>query len=178
MSDVVSTTNLLGSVSLTPTVWDFVFLAILILAGFFYGLTLGKNRIMIINLGAFFGFILVNAIPWNTFSWLSENKPSSSVIIFLFFVLIVAFFFLLPKSSLTSAMRIKKRGIASWWQLWLLGLAQVGMLAAMLGSFLDQKILASLDPLVQEYIFSELGLFLWVFLNILFILVFKKKKEV
>lgn len=172
-----TTKEILGGVNLTPSAWDYIFIGLLILAAFLYALTLGKNRMMAVNLGVFFSYILTKAIPWNSFDFLAKNKPSVSVEIFIFLVVVVAVFFLLPKSSLTSAIRLKKRGRASWWQLWLLGVAQIGMVAAMIGSFLPAKSLIGLNPLVVDYIFSEVGLFGWATVNLLLMLFLKKRKS-
>ncbi|PJE59928.1 MAG: hypothetical protein COU85_00980 [Candidatus Portnoybacteria bacterium CG10_big_fil_rev_8_21_14_0_10_44_7] len=172
-----TTQGLLDSVNLTPSAWDFVLLGLLILASFLYGLTLGKNRLVVVNLSALFAFLLTETIPWGGFSWLAQKKPGDSLVIFIFFALVVAFFFLLPKSSLTSALRLRKRGSASWWQLWLLGIAQIGMIAAMVGAFLNPKTVVSLNIFMRDYLFSDLGLFIWILVNLALIVFLKKKKE-
>ncbi len=169
--------DLLDNVNLAASVWDYALLGLLILASFLYGLTLGKNRILAINLSAFIAFLFVNFIPWTSFEFLVKQEPSSSFKIFMFLALTLGIFFLIPKSSLTSALRLRKRGEAAWWQLLLFGAGQVGLLAAMVGSFLDKKAAAAMNPLVQKYIFSELGLFLFLTLNIVFMLFLKKKKD-
>ncbi len=169
--------NLLDNVNLTPSAWDYILIALLVVASFLYAFSLGKNRLMVINLGAFIGYVLTRAIPWDSISFLAKNKPSPSFEVFIFLAIILAIFFLLPKSSLTSAVRIRKRGNAVWWQLLLFGVGQVGMLAAMVGSFLDTKSISALNPLAQDYFFNDLWLFIWLAFNLLLILFLKKRKE-
>ena len=169
--------NLLDSVNLTPSAWDYILGVLLVVASFFYALSLGKNRLMVINLGAFISYVLTKAIPWNSISFLAKNKPSLSFEIFIFLAVILAIFFLLPKSSLTSAVRIRKRGNAVWWQLMLFGVGQVGMLAAMIGSFLYKKSISAINPLMKSYFFNELWLFIWLIFNVLLMLFLKKRKE-
>src|SRR3990167_5510778 len=96
--------------------------------------------------------------------------------IFVFLGIILLFYFLMPRSILGSALRIRKRGDASWPQLSILGLFQIGLFAAILLSFLPAKAITDFSPLVKKIFIGPEAQFVWVTLPILAMVLMRKKR--
>lgn len=146
--------------------------------GFGYGLALGKNRLNLITLAAYFSLVITRAIPWKQLGFLGiKSMPDTNVQVFVFLAIILAIFFLAPHSGLGSAIRISGRGRANWWQLLILGALQLGFLISIVISFLPVKTIADLNPLIKQFFGDELARFFWLILPLTAIFVLKKRKK-
>ncbi|MBU1291867.1 hypothetical protein KKH07_00010 [Patescibacteria group bacterium] len=165
----------------TVSGWDIFIALILLIIVLVYGLFLGRNRMIIILLSSYFSFLIVQNIPWwklSSIGWLGvEQNPSSSLRIILFLGIILLFYFLIPRSALTSVLRVRKRGLASWWQLFFLSIVQIGFLAMIILSFLPLEVLSSLAPTIRKLFIGPEAQFVWITLPILTIILMRKKKD-
>ena len=161
--------------------WDIFIVLIFLIAVMVYGLFIGRNRMVIILISSYFSFLIVQNIPWwklSSFGWLGiEQSPSSSLRIILFLSIILLFYFLMPRSILTSVFRLKKRGIASWWQLFLLSIVQVGLLAMVILSFLSDDAILNLGSIIKRLFIGPEAQFVWITLPILTMVLMRKKKN-
>lgn len=160
--------------------WD-LFIILVFLAGvFIYGFLLGRNRIVVLLLGAYFSLAITEVLPWpklTSLGWLGVGKtPSPSLKIFIFLGLILLFYFFIPRSILSSTLRVRKRGGASWPQLSILGLAQLGLLAAVILSFLPNEVITDLMPFLKKIFIGPEARFVWITLPILVMVLMKRKK--
>jgi len=161
--------------------WDIFIALVLLIAIFIYGFFLGRNRMIVILLSSYFSFLIVQNIPWwklSSIGWLGfEQSPSSSLKIILFLGIILLFYFLMPRSVLTSVLRVRKRGAASWWQLLLLSIVQIGFLAMVILSFLPLEAISNLAPTIKKLFIGPEAQFVWITLPILTILLMRKRKN-
>ena len=161
--------------------WDIFIVLIFLIAVMVYGLFVGRNRMVVILISSYFSFLIVQNIPWwklSSFGWLGiEQSPSSSLRIILFLSIILLFYFLMPRSILTSVFRLKKRGIASWWQLFLLSIVQVGLLAMVILSFLSDDAILNLGSIIKRLFIGPEAQFVWITLPILTMVLMRKKKS-
>ena len=161
--------------------WDIFIVLIFLIAVMVYGLFVGRNRMVVILISSYFSFLIVQNIPWwklSSFGWLGiEQSPSSSLRIILFLSIILLFYFLMPRSILTSVFRLKKRGIASWWQLFLLSIVQVGLLAMVILSFLSDDAILNLGSIIKKIFIGPEAQFVWITLPILTMVLMRKKKS-
>ena len=74
-------------------------------------------------------------------------------------------------------MRIKKRGQAAWWQLFVLSIAQVGLLAMVILSFMPAQPLANLGCLIKKVFIGPEAKFLWILLPILAMVLMRRKRK-
>jgi len=161
--------------------WDlFIGLAFLT-AVLVYGFFLGRNRLIILLLSSYFALLISRVIPWGklaTWEWLGVQKgPSASTQIIVFLALVLFFYFLIPRSVLSSVLRIRKRGEAAWWQLFILSIMQVGLLVAVIFSFLNPAELADLAPLIKKLFINPNAEFVWITLPILTMTLMRRKKK-
>lgn len=161
--------------------WDIFIILVFLIAVLIYGLFLGRNRMIVILLSSYFSLTIVQAIPWGnltSFTWLGiEEEPASSLRILIFLGIIVLFYFLVPRSVLSSTLRIRKRGNASWIQLFILSIVQVGLLAMVILSFLPNENINLLDSSVKKIFIGAEAQFVWLVLPVLTMVLIRKKKN-
>jgi len=162
--------------------WDLFIILIFLIAVLVYGFFLGRNRMIILLLSSYFSLIISQVIPWSRISalgWLGiGQQPSASLKILVFVGLILLFYFLIPRSVLSSALRIKKRGEAVWWQLFILSIIQLGFLAAIVFSFLPGQAVADFTPLVKKMFIGPEAQFIWFTSPILFVVLMRRKRKI
>jgi hypothetical protein len=147
---------------------DWVLVLIFLAVALVYGLSMGRNRLVIVMLGVYFSFILTRATPWGELTFLGiKTAPSSTIQIFIFLALILGFYFLIPHSALRHAMRLGGRGKGNWWQILILSVLQIGLILEMAIAFLPAKVVAGLSPLAQLVFVGQGAHFCWLFLPIL-----------
>ncbi len=161
--------------------WDIFIVLIFLIAVLVYGFFLGRNRMVVLLLSSYFSFAIMQVFPWScliSLEWLGVGEePSSSLKIFIFLGIILLFYFLIPRSVLSSTLRIKKRGDASWTQLFILSIAQVGLLAIIIISFLSDEVLVSLSSPIQTIFVGLEAQFVWVAAPILIIVLMRQRRH-
>jgi len=162
--------------------WDLFIILIFLIAVFVYGFFLGRNRMIILLLCSYFSLAIVQVFPWlklSSFSWIGvDSEPSSSLRILIFLGIILLFYFLIPRSILSSTLRIKNRGEASWMQLFILSIVQVGLLAMIILSFLPTQPVGNLGYWIKKIFVGPEAQFIWIALPILVIVLMRRKKKI
>ena len=162
--------------------WDIFILLIFLMGVFVYGFFLGKNRMIVLLLSSYFSLSIIKVIPWKNlanFGWLGiDQTPASSPQILIFLGLILLFYFLIPRSVLSSTLRIRKRGDASWVQLFILSVVQIGLLAMAILSFINPQDVKELSPMVQKALVGPEAQFIWTLLPILTIVLMKRRVNI
>lgn len=162
----------MGSVTFS---WDLLILLVCISAIFSYGLTSGRSRMVSLILSTYFSLVLISFFPWAAASDLlgSKESLSPSFKAFLFLAIAVAISFLTPRSFLGSGLGGKRVGRGSWFYLILFSLCEAGLLVAVVLSFLPQKIVLDLNPLIRQFFVGEVPRFFWIFLPVLVLVLLK-----
>ncbi len=161
--------------------WDLFIILIFLVTVLVYGFFLGRNRMIILLLGSYFSLAIVQAVPWQritSYGWLGiGQEPSSSLRTLIFLCLILLFYFLIPRSVLSSTLRIRKRGYASWLQLFTLSVVQVGLLAMVILSFLPQEAIDTLSSPIRKILTGSEAQFVWILLPILTMVLIRRKRK-
>jgi hypothetical protein len=162
--------------------WDLFIILVFLIAVFIYGFCLGRNRMIILLLGSYFSLAIMQVLPWArliSLKWLGiEEAPSPSLKILVFLGFILLFYFLIPRSILSSALRIRRRGEASWVQLFILSILQIGLLVVIIFSFLPVEVVATFTPLVKKIFIGPDAQFVWITLPILTMVLMRKKRKI
>jgi len=93
--------------------------------------------------------------------------------LFLFLAIAVAISFLMPRSFLGSGLGGKRVGRGSWFYMILFSLCEAGILVAVVLSFLPQKIMADLNPLIGQFFVGAVPQFFWILLPMLVLVLLK-----
>jgi len=161
--------------------WDLFIFLVFLIAVLIYGFFLGRNRMVILLISSYFSFSIIKVLPWQklaSLGWLGiEEDPSSSLRVLIFLGAILLFYFLIPRSVLSSTLRIRKRGDASWIRLFILSIVQVGFLAMVILSFLPSESTSNLGSIVKKIFIGPEAEFVWVTLPILAMVLMRRKKN-
>ncbi|PIP15548.1 MAG: hypothetical protein COY10_00530 [Candidatus Portnoybacteria bacterium CG_4_10_14_0_2_um_filter_43_36] len=162
--------------------WDLFIILVFLITVLVYGLFLGRNRLIVLLLSSYFSFLIVNVLPWErlaSLGWLGiGDGPSASLEIIIFLGIILLFYFLIPRSVLSSVLRIRKRGDASWLRLLILSVVQVGLLAMTILSFLPKEALADIGSIVKMVFVGSSAQFVWTILPILTVVLMRRNKKI
>jgi len=162
--------------------WDLFVILVFIIAVLVYGLFLGRNRLIVLLLSSYFSLSIVNVLPWEkliSFGWLGiGDGPSASLKIIIFLGIILLFYFFIPRSVLSSVLRIRKRGEASWIRLLILSVVQVGLLAMAILSFLPEEALADIGSIIKMIFVGPEAQFVWIALPILTVVLMRRNRKI
>lgn len=152
----------------TPT-WDLFILIFFVVAAFLYGLSLGRDRIIVILVSIYMALAVVNSAPF--IGGLAAKEVSiviGQVFAFrvtLFLGVFLILFLLLSRSALLGGVVSNQPG--SWWQVILFSVLHIGLLISIVLSFLSGEIVGHLAPFTRIIFVSDLGKFFWIVTPIL-----------
>ncbi len=142
--------------------WDLFIVLFFVVAGFLYGLSLGRDRVIVILISVYMALAVVNSAPFigNFQADIGINqffvfRISTFVVVF------ILLFFMMSRSALLSTVASSDtRG--SWWQVLLFSFLHVGLLISITLSFLPPSAATHLAPLTQRIFVHDLGRFIWI----------------
>lgn len=149
--------------------WDIMLLIALVGASFFYGIMMGKRRIVASILNTYIAFAIYTALAESTL--LSRFSFADPLIIQIgvFLALFVVLYFLLGSRSSRGPVRA-----TAWWQVFLLSFVQVGFLFHIIIGFLSQETIATLAPITKK-LFVNPTLNIWWFLIPIALVIFFRR---
>lgn len=142
--------------------WDLFIVLFFIVSGFLYGLSLGRDRVIVILVSIYMALAVVSAAPYiGTFNADVGVANVFVLRISAFLAIFIALFLLLARSALLQTIA-SADGKGSWWQVMLFSFLHVGLLISVVLSFLPSDASTGLAPLTQRIFVSETGRFLWI----------------
>ncbi|PIS42758.1 MAG: hypothetical protein COT24_01825 [Candidatus Kerfeldbacteria bacterium CG08_land_8_20_14_0_20_40_16] len=155
-----------------PT-WDMFIILFFVVAALLYGMSLGRDRIIVILVSIYMALAVVNTAPY-------INDVNAEVGVNQFFVVrITAFvaifvflFFLLSRSALLATVA-SSDDKGKWWQVIIFSILHVGLLISIILSFLSESAAENLAPATQTIFVSEIGRFIWIVAPILLMILLK-----
>lgn len=162
----------LSGVSLSTPSWDLFIILFFVIAIFLYGISLGRDRNIIILIGIYMSLAVVNSAPFKT---LEDRLGTLAVGKFmvlktvLFLGTFIVLFFLLSRSSLLKSIGFQMSG--PWWHAFLFSVLHVGLLVSVALSFMPEGALDRLAPITKLVFTSDMGRFAWVIAPIIAIII-------
>ncbi len=153
--------------------WDLFIILFFIIAGFLYGFSLGRDRVIVILISVYMALAVVNSAPYiGNFRGDIGLDQFFGFRISTFVVVFVLLFFLMSRSALLSTIAsTDTRG--SWWQVLLFSFLHVGLLISITLSFLPPSAATHLAPLTQKVFVQDIGRFIWIVAPIVAMIVIK-----
>lgn len=156
-----------GSLSLANPSWDLFVIIFFAIAVFVYGLSLGRDRNLLILLTIYISMALASSLPRLRLPHLGfldlGRVLDFKVVVFLFFFVIL--FVVLSKSAVLRG--LAHVGTGSLFQILLYSFLHVGLLLSITLSLLPDEARFRFAPLTQQIFTSDLGRFLWLILPII-----------
>lgn len=161
-SDIV---NWLTAINWSAPTWDLFIVLFFIITVFLYGMTMGRDRIIVILVAIYMALAVVSNAP--LLARLHADVNLSEYFAFrvtTFLGVFVLLFFLLSRSALLKTFGSLAAG--RWWQVFVFSVMHVGLLVSITLSFLPADSVGQLAPLTQRVFASDTGRFLWVVMPI------------
>jgi hypothetical protein len=156
----------LSSINWAAPTWDLFIVLFFIVTVFLYGMSLGRDRIIIILVSIYMALAVVSNAPFlgKLHADINLNQFFAFKIT-TFLGLFVLLFFLLSRSALLRTFGSLAAG--TWWQVLVFSVFHVGLLVSITLSFLPADAVGHLAPLTQQMFASEGAKFLWIVAPIL-----------
>ncbi len=157
--------------------WDLFILLFFIIASLLYGFSLGRERIMAILVAVYVALAIVKALPFT--NDISAQIGIQKVFLFQIFSFLGAFvilFFFLSRSILLSSLERNQRG--SWWQIFFFSFLHVGLIIAVILSFLPREAITALAPWTQQVFVSDVGYFVWIVAPVLAMMLATERDDI
>lgn len=170
--------NLLSSINWSSPNWDTFILLLFIIGALLYGLSLGRDRVIVILVSVYMALAVVaNAPVLRDLNLLQLSLNDNYALKIGFFLgLFVALFFLLSRSAL---LRTIGAGGApgTWWQTIIFSILQVGLLISITLSFLPPEATNALTQLTRDIFLSYWGKSAWLILPVVFMAIAPRNKQ-
>jgi hypothetical protein len=157
--------------------WDLFIILFFVVAAFIYGLSLGRDRIIIILVSIYMALAIVNTAPYlKSFSAEISYNNASVLKATVFVGIFVILFFLWSRNALLKTIGISG-GQGTWLQSILFSFFHVGLMLSILLSYLPQSTLGNISPGMRNLLISDPARFFWLVAPLLVMVLVKKKKE-
>jgi hypothetical protein len=163
--------NWLAGVNWASPTWDVFIVLFFVLAVFLYGISLGRDRVVVILVSVYMALALVANLPGLDELFASDVGKHFLTKVGVFGGFFVILYFLLSRSVFAGTFA----GVASgkWWQVFLFSVFHVGLLVSSVLSFLPTDVIGHLAPLTQTLFATETARFCWLVAPIASLLVVK-----
>lgn len=157
--------------------WDVFILLFFIVGALLYGLSLGRDRVIVIMVGIYMALAVVTNAPTLAGLKFDVNLNENSIIrISVFLGVFIVLFFLLSRSGLLRT--IGRSGApGSWWQTIVFSILQVGLLISVTLNFLPKEMTQGLTDVTKTIFMSDRGRTAWLILPIIIMAIAPKQKE-
>lgn len=170
--------NFLQHIDWTRPTWDLFIILFFIVAVFLYGLSLGRDRIVVILVSIYMSLAIVEHAPYiNSESFQNAiNNIVNQFFVFqisAFLILFIALFFILTRSALLKTIA-SSDSPGPWWQVLIFSTLHVGLIVSIILSYIPPETVESvLAPLTRRVFTTEFAQFVWIVGPVLAMIVFK-----
>ena len=157
--------------------WDLFIILFFVVAAFFYGFSLGKDRILVILVSIYMSLAVVSYAPFiSDFSAEISINQGFVFKITSFLVIFLVLFFIISRSAVSrtlGAADVQGNLI----QVIIFSCLYVGLLISIVMSYLPDVLLNKFAPLTQQIFTSEIGRLAWIGLPIIAMVILGRNKE-
>lgn len=159
-----------------PT-WDLFILLFFLIGALLYGMSLGRDRVIVILVSVYMALAVVSNTPILSQINLSFHVNENYVLKITYFVgTFVVLFFLLSRSALLKTIG-GSNAPGSWWQTILFSILQVGLLISITLSFLPKELTQGLSEVTKQIFLSDNGKSAWMVIPIVLMALAPRPKK-
>lgn len=157
--------------------WDVFILLFFVVGSLLYGLSLGRDRVLVILMSVYVALAVVTNSPPLAGFQLTVNVSENAVMrITVFLGIFVVLFFLLARSGLLKTFG-RSGAPGSWWQTIVFSILQVGLLISVTLNFLPKEMTAGLTETTKQIFMGDQGRTVWLILPVLVMVLVPKQKD-
>jgi len=156
--------------------WDLFIILFFVVAAFLYGLSLGRDRVIVILVSIYMALAIVNTAPYlnNFTAEISFNNASIFKATF-FIGIFIALFFLLSRSALLNTIA-SSNSPGRWWQSIAFSFFHVGLMLSVLMSYLPTDVSNNVSEGMRSLFISDPAKFFWLVTPIVIMVLIRNKK--
>lgn len=159
-----------------PT-WDLFILLFFVVGALLYGLSLGRDRVIVILVSVYMALAVVSNTPILSQLNLSFHVNDNYVLKITFFLgIFVVLFFLLSRSALLRTIG-GSNAPGSWWQTIVFSILQVGLLISITLNFLPKEVTQGLSDQTKNIFMGDYGRSAWMILPIVLMALAPRQKK-
>ncbi|MDD5251509.1 MAG: hypothetical protein PHT12_02645 [Patescibacteria group bacterium] len=151
--------NWVSAINWAAPTWDLFIVLFFIVTVFLYGMSLGRDRIVVILVSIYMALAVVSNAPYIG-SLRNGGEQYAAFRIAIFVGIFITLFFLLSRSALLR--NIGNLANGSWFQVLAFSIMHVGLLVSITLSLLPPEALGSLAPATRTIFVSDNGRFFWI----------------
>lgn len=169
--------NFLPNINWGVPSWDLFIVLFFVVAAFLYGLSLGRDRIIVILVSLYMGLAIVNTAPYlNNFSAEISFNNSSIFKVSIFLGLFIILFFLLSRSALLNTIAASDSP-GRWWQSIVFSFFHVGLMISIVLTYLPKEFLGNISEGMRNLFISDPAKFFWLVAPIAVMVLIRKPKK-
>jgi hypothetical protein len=170
--------NFLQHIDWTRPTWDLFIILFFVVAAFLYGLSLGRDRIIVILVSIYMSLAIVEHTPFLKSEGFQHalNGVVSQFFVFqisAFIFLFIVLFLIISRSALLKTIAASDSP-GPWWQVMLYSILHVGLIVSIILSYLPKETVDSvLAPLTRQVFTTPLAQSAWILAPIVAMIMFK-----
>ncbi|MCR4314700.1 MAG: hypothetical protein NUV84_05685 [Candidatus Uhrbacteria bacterium] len=174
MFDQETVLNAVNSVNWLQPTWDLFIILFFVVASLIYGVSLGRDRIIVILVSIYIALAIVNYIPFLTGVSTAEVSVNDTFAlrVSIFLGIFILLFFFLSHSALMKVFGHGASAQGKFWQVMIYSFLHVGLLISVTLSFFPADLANVLSPLSQTLFMSDIARAVWVTLPVVAMAVF------
>jgi len=172
------TANFMQNIDWTRPTWDLFIVLFFVVAAFLYGLSLGRDRIIVILVSVYMSLAIVEHTPFlnNEGFQNAINNITSQFFVFqisAFVLLFIVLFFVITRSALLKTIA-SSDSPGPWWQVLLYSILHVGLLVSIILSYIPKETLEGvLAPLTKQIFTTTTAQSFWIIAPVVVMFIFK-----
>jgi len=159
----------------TPS-WDLFIVLFFIIAAFLYGLSLGRDRTIVILVSIYMALAIVKTAPYlDGFTAQISLNNASIVNVTLFLGVFIILFFLMSRSALANTIASDADG--KWWHAIVFSFFHIGLLLSITLDYLPSAYADNISPEMRQLFISEPARFFWLVAPVVMMVLMKNKND-
>lgn len=141
--------------------WDLFIVLLFVVSAFLYGLSLGRDRILVILTSIYMALAIVNTAPYmESFSLNISVNNGSAVKVTVFIGMLLVIFFLLGRTALVGT--FAKDSYGKWWHSLVFSFFHTGLILSIIMQYLPTEALNQISEPMRYYFISDPAKFFWL----------------
>jgi len=154
--------------------WDLFIVLLFIVSAFIYGLSLGRDRILVILTSMYMALAIVNTAPYlDQFSFKVVLGSGSMLKVTVFVGVFVLLFFVMSRSAIINTFNCDYYG--KWWHAIIFSFFHTGLMISIVLQYLPKEIVSFVSAPMQSYFLSDPARFFWFIVPIVSMVLLGKK---
>ena len=156
--------------------WDLFIVLMFVVSAFLYGLSLGRDRILVILVSMYMAVAIVNTAPYlDSFSLNVSVNDSSVLKVTVFIGVFILLFFLMSRTAIMNTFGGSSYG--KWWHSIIFSFFHTGLMLSILMQYLPGSWLNQISEPMRWYFLSDEARFFWLVAPIISMVLLGKSSE-